>query len=391
MTTTPHHTAATLAALSLLTCSAILAGCNGAGPAAAARSTVAPRPSSPSADGSSSQQAAAPASTPSTSPAAPAPRAETAIGAGNPAQTVIAREPWTFEDKPGRAIHTRAYSLYTTESQPIITDRLPGFMEAALDAYTQLITPLPRPRERMEMFVMGTRPQWQRLTLYMLGERGKNLTRIERGGFATGGRSFLFDIGAADTMSIASHEGWHQFTQKSFADRLPVWLEEGIASYFEGHRWAGPDVTFLPWANTERFDRLREAAAKRQLLTFDQLLTMTPDQLVQQSNDLAVTYYAQLWALVHFFMEADAGRYRPGLQRLVADAASGQLSKSLAQGMGERALSVAPAQRLAPVLVRTYFALTIDDLGTRYSAFVQQLITPGARNAIAQGQSPLAR
>lgn len=316
-------------------------------------------------------------------------RGPTAVGAGVPANAVVARGPWTFEEQAGEAIHTRSYSIYTTEKSPIITDRLPGFMEAAVDAYTSLITGLPRPTARMETFVMGSRPQWQRLTLYMMGERGKNLTWIERGGFAFGGRAFLFDIGAADTMSIASHEGWHQFTQRTFQEPLPVWLEEGIASYFEGHRWAGNDVTFMPWFNIERFDRLREAAARGQLLGFDEVLRMTPDRLVTYPNEFAITYYAQLWALVHFLVEGDGGRYRPGLQTLLADAASGRMGQRLAKATGGRAGMVLMGQRLTPVLVREYFGLEISELSERYGLFMRQLVVPGTRNAIVAGRSPI--
>jgi hypothetical protein len=369
---------------------AMLAACAG-GTGGSGGAGNSPARSEPTAVTDQRQAAGALSSKPATRGPTPyVPRGATAINAGNPTSAVVGREAWTFEDKPGQVIHTRSVSIYTTESEAIITDRLPGFMEAALEAYTTLITPLPRPTSRLESFVMGSRAQWQRLTLYMMGERGKNFTWIERGGFAFGGRAFLFDIGAADTMAIASHEGWHQFTQRTFQEPLPVWLEEGVATYFEGHRWNGADVTFLPWYNIERFDRLRDAAAKQQLLPFQQVLEMTPDRLVVRTNDVAVTYYAQLWALVHFFLEADQGRYRDAFRQLLADSASGRVAQRLAEASGGRISAVMMSQRLSPLLIRTYFGLEVDQLAQRYEAFIRQVVVPGSRNAIVAGRSPVS-
>ena len=68
-----------------------------------------------------------------------------AVRAADPAGSVRSVSPWAFEDVPGgtgRIIRTDHYAIYTTESEPIITDRLPGFMEAALPQYAGAIAPL---------------------------------------------------------------------------------------------------------------------------------------------------------------------------------------------------------------------------------------------------------
>jgi hypothetical protein len=196
-------------------------------------------------------------------------------------------EAWTFETFEGRVIRTAHYSIYTTDTQERLLDRLPTFVEAALTHYSTAITPLTVPDARMDTFLMANRSQWQRLTLRMLGERGVQVTYIERGGFTHAGRAYLFDIGPVDTLSLMGHEGWHQFSQTTFKERLPLILEEGIASFMEGHRWIGRELVFLPWANTERFDRLREAAANSSgtsLVSLNELLSGNPEALLARGR-----------------------------------------------------------------------------------------------------------
>jgi hypothetical protein len=246
------------------------------------------------------------------------------------------------------------------------------------------------------VFVMSSRPQWERLTLRMLGSAGVPVTTaIERGGFTTGGRAFLFDIGAADTFSIAAHEGWHQFSQLTLRERLPMWLEEGLATFFEGHRWIGPDVVFLPWCNLERFDRLREAATPRRpggptgLLGLRELMAASPQGLMSGATPGAgLTYYAQVWALVHFLREGQGGRHRRGLEQLLADAARGTLSRALAQSAPPGRSPMLPDAQTAAI-IRAYFGGDVDALERGYTEFVSDLVRPGTRGEIVEGRSPL--
>ncbi len=327
----------------------------------------------------------------SANPTGPGPRR--VANAGRPEGSVVGVEAWTFETFPGRAIRTANYSLYTTASEPIITDRLPGFLEAALQQYIALITPLPRPRARMDTFVMATRQQWQRLTLRMLGPSGVPVTYIERGGFTSGGRSYLFDIGQADTFSIASHEGWHQFSQTTFKERLPITLEEGLATYFEGHRWIGADVVFLPWANLERFDRLRDAASRRGqdgFMPLEELLAASPQSLMTRGSQAPLTYYAQAWALIHFLREGDGGRWRPGFERLVSDAAGGVLGRTVQLSLGTSRPGML-AQSAPGAVFRAYFGADPAQLDPAFQEFLRQIVQTGGRSAIVEGRSPVTR
>ncbi len=315
---------------------------------------------------------------------------------------VESEEPWKFNGKPGKVIRTYHYRLFTTESDPVLISRLPGFMEAALSHYTSALGPLPSPEFKLDTFLMATRAQWTQLTQQLMGSQAASFLRIPRGGYASSGRAIYYDIGAQDTMAIASHEGWHQYTQRTFKDLLPVWLEEGVATYMEGHRWDGATPIFLPWSNLERFDQLRSAAASGTLFSLEDLLSASPQDLIDppvtdptrpapphRARDSALTYYAQIWALVHFLREAEGGRYSAHLTELLSDAANGRLSLTLSLQMPPVAAKNALASRRGPALFTAYFTPDLAAASAQYARFIDQVVRPGSRTPIVDGKSPV--
>lgn len=300
-------------------------------------------------------------------PATPAP----GVGEARPmtpGDAVLGVEAWTFEGVKGRAITTRSFRIYTTSPDSATIARLPAFLDAALTHYRSALTPLPMPPAPMETYMMPSRPQWERLTRRLLGDRAGPYLRIVRGGFAAGGRAVYYDIGPRDSLLIAAHEGWHQYAQTTFKGSMPVWLDEGVATYMEGFRW-DPDqpdrAVFLPWSNPERFDRLRAAASAGRLLPLAELLATTPQAQIRRGSDEILAYYAQLWALIHFLNEGELGAHRAVLVGMLRDAAGGADVRSLDTSIAE-----------------------LDDA---YRRFVRDITRPGARNAVIAGRSPVSR
>lgn len=307
--------------------------------------------------------------------------------------------PWGFLGYDGQAVVTDHFIIRTTDRSTAIGERLPGMMEAALTHYMTALADLPKPTAPLEMFVLATRTQWQQITLQHLGERGRSLSRIGRGGYTVGGQAFLFDIGPSDTMSIASHEGWHQYTQKTFGESLPIWAEEGIATFMEGHRWTGSGVSFSGWSNIERFDRLREAEGNGTLLPLETILNSSPDQILAMGNDAAVTYYAQVWALTHFLREGEQSKYLGPMQTMLTDAAGGHLgtrvihtlrtSGQLQQHTDRRGVFLL-ARTLGSQVFRTYINADLNQAESEYRMFVKRIVATGARQRIVAGQSPIS-
>ncbi len=307
-------------------------------------------------------------------------------------------DPWSFNATEGRLVRTPHYRLFTTQADTVLNARVPHFLETALTVYRTGITgpsaALPEPELKLDTYILRTRSDWALLTRQMTGDQADLFLRIPRGGFAFGGKALLFDIGARDTIAIVSHEGWHQYTQRAFKRPLPVWIEEGMATYMEGHRFDGRGTPeFLPWLNTERFDQLRRAQAAGTLMTLPALLDSAPQSLLSGAgsanpNGDALVYYAQVWALTHFLAEGAGGRYHAPLATLLRDAATGDIDAQLSRTFGSADARRVLAMRRGPGVFTAYFG----DLGAAadaYDAFIKRLVHPGSRNAIVEGVSPL--
>lgn len=316
----------------------------------------------------------------------------------------VTRSPWTYDGRVGEQIETPHYRVFTTATSSIAAQRLPEFLEAALTHYRTGITgaasALPAPELKLDTFVMRSRSEWERLSRQLLADQAETFMNIQRGGFAYGGRALLFNIGPADTLAVASHEGWHQYTQRTFKSPLPIWLEEGIATHAEGHRWdaAGRSAIFLPWANTERFDQLRRAASTGRLMPLTELMSTSPQTLIKDSSnsEAGLTYYAQVWALAHYLNEGDGGKHRAQLRVLLHDAASGavpaKLNASLLAMSPERSVrlrSTSAGVNAGPVVFMTYFNSDLNASSAAYERFVRQIIATGSRERITAGESPI--
>jgi hypothetical protein len=303
---------------------------------------------------------------------------------------ILSEEQWTFHTRPGRAIETPHFRLYTTLSDSLLLDRFPAFAERALIHYTTYLTDLPEPARRLETFLMATRPQWAEITQRVAGQNAATYLQIQRGGFAYNARAVYWDIGPHDTLAMAAHEGWHQYTQSTFKVPLPIWLEEGLGTYMEGFRWAEDDRTrplFLPWSNPERFDTLRNLATRNELIPLQDLLTARPQDLIQTSSANTLGYYAQVWALTHFL--AETPHYRPALQQMLREHASGRALDTYLTRLGPTEARRTVTLRIGNGALRTWFTTDLEAAASEYREFVQRITEPGARQRIVAGESPL--
>lgn len=309
---------------------------------------------------------------------------------------IVGIEPWTMGTEAGRMIRTPGYRLFTTMPANVTIHRLPAFMESAMVAYRSTYATLPAPHLALDTFLLANRPQWSRLTVEMFPDQAEGFLKIPRGGFTLNSRALLYDLGTRDTLALVGHEGWHQFTQQTFADPLPIWLEEGIATHMEGYRWDAADPTrpvFMPWANPDRFDQLRLSLVLARLTPLTDLLSGSPQELIASASsggdgNAALAYYAQVWALVHFLNEGEGGTYRPRLSAFLHDASEGKLVGSIRASMGERAASVYALRRRGADAFKAYFNADLGAAQAQYTAFVERITRIGGREMVVAGRSP---
>ncbi|MEC8321447.1 MAG: hypothetical protein VX012_08555 [Planctomycetota bacterium] len=324
-------------------------------------------------------------------------------------------EPWSFGDYEGSLITTPTHLLHVTLPDGSLRQNLPIFTNRALDHYRTMIPtpsrptermtetleaveptvaskPLPAPTERMSSVVFDTRPQWAAWTQRRLGRQAGLYLAIERGGYTIDAESVLWDIGRYDTLCMLAHEGWHQYTQTVFRHPLPTFLEEGLAAYAEGHSFRRRDTEprFMPWRNLERYGQLRGADYRNRLIDLDELVSKPPQSFVSAGERSLLTYYAQVWALVHYLVEGRDGAYLPGLDKLLRDAAEGRIATSLYdadRSAGRRGRLLGPNAGRA--IIATYFDRDYARFKAGYEDFIQKVVARGNGTRIWQGRSPL--
>jgi hypothetical protein len=314
-------------------------------------------------------------------------------GAAAPEEPEVLRQPWSWGEATGSVLRSRSYEIQTTIKDERLLRDLPLLMEGALAHYRSALVELPAPPRPMRSMIFDRRSEWAAYTRRKLPQEADLYIGIGRGGYTTGGESVLFNLGRSDTFIIAVHEGWHQYTQTTFNDRLPTWLEEGMACWMEGHRFHRQALpTFAPWRNMERYGALRDAVREDRLVPLADLMRGTPQEALGEGRATLLSYYAQVWALVHFLHDGEGGRYRDALRRIVRDAATGDLTRTL---MSSEAIPV--EARRTRVLSRggrwaalAYFNRDLEELEAQYLAFVAKVVADGGGNRIWRGLSPIA-
>jgi hypothetical protein len=302
----------------------------------------------------------------------------------DPSEVTFETRTWVWRDTTGLIIASPNYDIHTTIEDPRLLDILPGFFESALRAYRTSLAALPAPSDRFETYIFKDRQQWRHKTWEVLPKQAGAFMNLGRGGFATRGIAVLYFIdyragNPHDTLAIAAHEGWHQYTQKTFRHQLPVWLEEGIATYMEGFQTTPEGITFTPEFNRERRRELSSAVRHDRLIPLGELMSKTPQEFLTSGKDHLLTYYAQVWALTRFLVEYEDGKYASTLTEVLTDAAEGRLMGRIMSAEARHTTTSAWANfdaRTGPWLVQAYFNDDMMTFRQEYEAFILELVRP---------------
>lgn len=235
---------------------------------------------------------------------------------------------WPGPHTNGRQLTSENYRIFTTIPDRTLGRSLNGFMEASHANYLALtgLEPLAKPTP-MPMYVMASKNEWSALTQTVISQPGQQHLTLQAGGYCYQGVCVLYNMGGLGTLLVAAHEGCHQFLYHRLKDRLPMWLEEGLCSVSEGYQVTSTRVRFTPDQNPVRLTDLRRALVSQRWTPLSQLLPMDSHDALARRPEQAVDYYGQVWALVRFIRSRD--EYRKGMERLLADAATGELYKAL--------------------------------------------------------------
>lgn len=109
------------------------------------------------------------------------------------------------------------------------------------------------------------------------------------------------------------HECFHQFAHGVVGGALPLWVNEGLAEYFEcGEFDAKSGVLRLGSMHPEHPTTLKLGKSASALMPLETVMKITGQEW---SDNMAGPHgplqYAQSWALCHLFVHAENGRYGP--------------------------------------------------------------------------------
>jgi len=270
-------------------------------------------------------------------------------------------EPWTGSNRIGQRIHTTHYTINTMVPDDEFNQRLANVMEGAWEQYRRMsgVTPPPGARA-MDCYMFKTRTQWAQFTRKYAGDDADIYLKINRGGYTLADWFVAYYLGDQQTFSIAAHEGWHQYVARNFKGRLPPFLEEGIACMFESVSTVDSTPQWNWSSNPRRLSKLKQAVDRNGLWPLDQLMQMHAGLIVEERPERIEAFYAQNWAFARFLWEGENGRFRPALQRILQNVASGQ------GRAGWQPEAVRP-------MIENYLHAPLDEIERRYLQFVHQI------------------
>jgi len=287
------------------------------------------------------------------------------LGPDQPA--AIKTEPWTYEGEPAFRLSTEHYSIYTTFVDPAYAKQVAQVLEGGFQQYSQVAAGVVTSTQPMNCYVFARRDQWAEFTRRNTGPVAGVYLQINRGGYTLRDWFVAYDLGDFRTFSVAAHEGWHQFCARNFVGRLPPFLEEGMACMFEDLQMKDDLPRFNLSVNRIRAHALRRAIDHRTLLPLEQLATMHAGEVVGRSGEMIDTFYAQNWAFAKFLWEGEHGKYRPALQKLLADTASGEVVDPT--GTQRRSWGPWNPAAVRPLLEH-YLGMPIDEIDQHYQRYI---------------------
>lgn len=249
--------------------------------------------------------------------------------AGAPAPGPIRYESkeWTYKGQQGAELRSQNYVIYTTCRRQSFVDVLPAFLENCYGAYAGLLPGSASRTEPMPTYLFQRRNEWERFTEEFAPARAETYKAIRQGGYSERGTTVSYYGTQASTLSILAHEGLHQYLEATGRHRIPAWVNEGLACYFESCKFDPTTGTALhaPESNTLRRPRLRDAVVTKTLIPLREVLATNAGHAVLENRRYVQACYGQWWSLTLFLLRPERenpyhGGYRALLAELGSDA-----------------------------------------------------------------------
>ncbi len=135
--------------------------------------------------------------------------------------------------------------------------------------------------------------------------------------------------GIDDLLETLRHEGTHQFVGQFIGDTCPVWLNEGMAVFFQNAHFEKGKLVIgqVPMLT---LNVLKRAAKEDRLIPLSQMLAMSYEEwaeAVKTKSKQASVQYPQAWSMVHFLERGENGKYRTPLLQYIYYLSRGRASE----------------------------------------------------------------
>ncbi|MCK4601603.1 MAG: hypothetical protein KAU28_04005, partial [Phycisphaerae bacterium] len=218
---------------------------------------------------------------------------------------------------PGQA--TEHYVLYSSAAAELKADIAMRLEHMYADYSRDMADVFTSSNEKAKVFFIGDEQTYAAAGGEALGTfRGDN--------DAVGPRLLLRNPGNLvyiEITSLMQHEGWHQFCWSHVRQYAPIWLDEGLAIYYQFGIWTG-DMTICGGIHSVYFDMLADGVSKDHIKPLDELLAISDEDWRRwQSAEGFWAPYMQSWSVIQFLRHADGGAHKHLLDEYIADIAAG--------------------------------------------------------------------
>jgi hypothetical protein len=311
-------------------------------------------------------------------PTAPAARTDPAAAlASSRLPSLKSVEPWPSKYGQGIVITTEHYTIRTTLSDVLILRMLPGFMEAAYEGYQSELPERIQTRTRFDVYLFATRAEWEKFSEDFAGPSASLYKQIQKGAYCLKGACIAYYIGRNETYAAIGHEGWHQFSSRHFAYRLPSWLDEGIATLFETGSYKGNEWVFDPGMNLGRLAGMKLTLDGSKVIPLRQLVAINPGEVIG-GQDYTVAFYSESYSLVRFLRENNYGKRLGNYHALLLGGLHGtwDLPEEAKRIAADRniPLTIRWNQYVGPTLFGQYIGTNWDQLQDEYLIFCRKIV-----------------
>ncbi|MEM6551571.1 MAG: DUF1570 domain-containing protein [Planctomycetota bacterium] len=229
-----------------------------------------------------------------------------------------------------RTVNSRAYTIHTNLSNAELKPYA-QHMDQVYAAFSRRFADFrARTKSQPDLYLFATQRDYVRhmatLGINAQASGGMFFWRGSESGLAT----YTDDVPMDFTLETLQHEGFHQFAFSHIGPDLPLWVNEGLAVYFEQAIMVRGKLK-LGVAEPRRIQIMRDAINNNQAMRFDDLINITSEQWrnnMLSGHPHGRLQYTQSWSVVHFLIHGDNGRYRKAFQRYLSLISSGRTSRT---------------------------------------------------------------